>query len=158
MSIVTVVMFLRLPTPPGKLREKLSRMDWMYDLDMLLIIHILIPDGFFFSFCKYRGNSIIISSTTGIVIGLTWGGVRYSWSSAAVLVPLIVGVCGLFVFFLYEARFAKNPIVSAYLLAHRRCTHRLSPDSIHDNLKSNKPQRVCATILASRYPGDQLTR
>ena len=63
---------------------------------------------------SYRcsGNLLCIGSTTAFVIGLTWGGVTHPWSSASVLVPLIVGAVGLVVFVAYEAIFAKEPIVS----------------------------------------------
>lgn len=59
----------------------------------------------------FRGNFIIIASTTSVVIALTWGGVIHAWSSPRVIVPLVLGLVGMFVFFLYEARVAKNPIV-----------------------------------------------
>ena len=53
-----------------------------------------------------------MGSTTAIVLALTWGGTEHPWSSAQVLVPLIVGLVGLVVFIAYEATLAKNPIVS----------------------------------------------
>jgi hypothetical protein len=46
------------------------------------------------------------------MIGLTWGGVQYPWSSARILASLILGVIGLMVFLWYEFTFAANPIVS----------------------------------------------
>ncbi len=58
------------------------------------------------------GNLLVIASTTSIVVGLTWGGVQFAWSSAHVLAPLIVGLCGIVFFFIYEAYWARNPIVS----------------------------------------------
>lgn len=58
-----------------------------------------------------RGNFLIISSSTAVVIGLSWGGVRYSWTSAHVLAPLIIGLIGIVVFIVYEAKVAKEPIV-----------------------------------------------
>lgn len=58
------------------------------------------------------GNLLIIASTTSIVVGLTWGGVQFAWSSAHVLAPLIVGLSGVVFFFIYEAHWARNPIVS----------------------------------------------
>ena len=62
-------------------------------------------------FTPYSGNLIIIGSTAAVVIALTWGGVTHPWSSAQVLVPLVIGVVGFVVFFIYEAKVAKNPIV-----------------------------------------------
>lgn len=31
-----IVLFLKLPTPPGTFREKLARMDWMYALHRII--------------------------------------------------------------------------------------------------------------------------
>lgn len=58
------------------------------------------------------GNFLIISSTCAIVIGLTWGGAQFPWSSANVIVPLVLGFVGLFGFFIYEALYASEPLVS----------------------------------------------
>ena len=58
------------------------------------------------------GNALVIASTTSVVIALTWGGVTFSWSSAHVLVPLIVGLVGIVAFFAYEMFVAKVPMVS----------------------------------------------
>lgn len=49
------------------------------------------------------------------MIGLTWGGVQYPWSSAHVLSPLIIGLVGLCVFVIYEIYFCKPPIVPIVL-------------------------------------------
>ncbi|KAI0826717.1 Mfs1.2 [Trametes gibbosa] len=94
LAMVMVMIFMKLPTPSGSLTSKLNRMDWL-------------------------GNALVITSTTVVVIGLTWGGVQYPWKSARVLVPLILGLCGLGFFFLYEARWARNPIVPVSLLQNR---------------------------------------
>ncbi|KAI0709725.1 Mfs1.2 [Earliella scabrosa] len=93
-AFAMVFVFLKLPVPTATLKSKLGRMDWI-------------------------GNVLVISSTAAVVIGLTWGGVVYSWSSARVLAPLIVGLCGLVAFFVYEATLATNPIVPISLLQNR---------------------------------------
>ncbi|KAJ6476037.1 Mfs1.2 [Mycena vitilis] len=93
-AFILTLLFLSLPTPPGTLREKLRRMDWI-------------------------GNGLIISSTSSAIIGLTWGGVQYSWSSAQVLVPIILGLCGIIGFFVYETRVAAYPLVPYALLSNR---------------------------------------
>ncbi|THH32203.1 hypothetical protein EUX98_g2003 [Antrodiella citrinella] len=93
-ALTMSLIFLNLPTPPGTLVEKLGRMDWI-------------------------GNLLCIGSTTSFVIGLTWGGVTHPWSSAQVLIPLILGVMGFVVFVIYEGLFAKNPIIPWTLLRNR---------------------------------------
>ncbi len=74
-----------------------------------------------------------MGSTAGIVIALSWGGVNFAWTSANVLVPLIVGLLGLVFFIYYEAKFATYPLVRAlcippgqdiyeqYSRSHLRC-------------------------------------
>ncbi|KAG6909191.1 hypothetical protein DXG01_001705 [Tephrocybe rancida] len=94
LTVVLVLLLLKLPTPPGTMREKLAKMDWI-------------------------GNFLIIASTTSVVVALTWGGVVYAWSSARVLVPLILGLLGMALFLVYEAKFAKNPIVPFEVLSNR---------------------------------------
>ncbi|KAJ7641556.1 iron permease [Roridomyces roridus] len=89
-----VTIFLRLKKPNTPLHEKLKHMDWI-------------------------GNSIIVASTTSVVIGLTWAGIQFSWSSAQVLAPLILGILGLVGFLVYEARFTEFPIVPISLLSSR---------------------------------------
>ncbi|KAI0051607.1 MFS general substrate transporter [Auriscalpium vulgare] len=73
LDAVLVAVFLRLRTPVAPLCEKLRRMDWF-------------------------GNLLIISSSTSVVIALTWGGIEFPWTSARVLVPLILGLLGLIAF------------------------------------------------------------
>ncbi|KAF7340295.1 Iron permease [Mycena venus] len=88
------VAFLRLRTPPGTLREKFARID-------------------------YIGNILVVAATTSTVIALTWGGIEFTWGSAHVLVPLIIGLIGLAVFIVYEGRFAEYPMVPFDVLSTR---------------------------------------
>ncbi|KAJ7050309.1 major facilitator superfamily domain-containing protein [Mycena amicta] len=91
---ILVILFLRLPTPPGTLWEKMARID-------------------------YVGNMIVIAATTAIVLGLTWGGTQFSWGSRQVLISLLLGLFGLVIFVLYESRFAKHPMVPFSVLSTR---------------------------------------
>ncbi|KAG8951997.1 hypothetical protein FRC04_005330 [Tulasnella sp. 424] len=69
------------------------------------------------------GNAIIIVATTITIIALTWAGVQHSWGSAAVLVPLILGLLGIGAFFVYEAKVPIEPVVPWELIANRTsCT------------------------------------
>lgn len=61
---------------------------------------------------------MITSSSTACVIGLTWGGVRFAWTSPQVLVPLILGLTGIFGFLVYEATIANEPLVSLSSYKH----------------------------------------
>ncbi|KAF8532577.1 MFS general substrate transporter [Gautieria morchelliformis] len=92
-AIVTVV-FLDLPIPPGTVREKVSRMDWI-------------------------GNFIVITASCSTTFALTQGGVNAPWQSARILSPLIVGLAGLVIFVVYEARWATYPLVPFSILSNR---------------------------------------
>lgn len=61
------------------------------------------------------GNVIIISSTSAVILGLTWGGVQYPWMSYHVLVPLILGATGIVGFLAYEFLLASHPMVPRHL-------------------------------------------
>jgi hypothetical protein len=65
------------------------------------------------------GNGIVIASTVAMNLGLTWGGVKYSWSSYHVLVPLIIGIAGIGVFLVYEIRIPEKPIVPWRIWSNR---------------------------------------
>lgn len=64
----------------------------------------------------HRGNILVIGSSSAVVLGLTWGGITAPWSSYRVLVPLILGLLGFFVFITFEALWAVEPIVRLRLL------------------------------------------
>ncbi|TDL19134.1 iron permease [Rickenella mellea] len=93
-AFVLVSIFLRVRTPEGTIREKLARIDWF-------------------------GNMLIIAGSTLAIVGMTFGGVRFPWTSAQVLAPLIIGLTLMAFFLLYEAKFAKNPTVPLEVVSNR---------------------------------------
>ncbi|KAJ7584102.1 iron permease [Mycena floridula] len=84
LAFVLVARFLNVRHPDGSLKEKLARVDWI-------------------------GNAIVIAGTTLTNLGLTWGGVESPWSSAKVLVPLVLGIALLVLFVLYEFKVPREP-------------------------------------------------
>ncbi|KAG5797456.1 hypothetical protein H9Q69_003477 [Fusarium xylarioides] len=66
--------------PPTTLRRQQSRLD---DL---------------FAQVDYFGIMLFVGSIASIMIGLTWGGNTYPWSSSQVLVSLVIGCVGLLAF------------------------------------------------------------
>ncbi|KAF8160345.1 iron permease [Mycena galopus ATCC 62051] len=89
-----VLLFLNLPAPRTSLKEKMGQFDWI-------------------------GIFLIVASSCSCVISLTWAGIIYPWSSIRILLPLILGLCGLGVFLAYEFHYAKYPIVSIQYLSNR---------------------------------------
>ncbi|KAJ3487811.1 hypothetical protein NLI96_g3281 [Meripilus lineatus] len=95
-AMTLVFFYLRVKIPPGSMRSKLARIDWL-------------------------GNLIVIAGTTLAILGLTWGGVRYPWSSAHVLAPLLLGLALLGVFVAYEATVPEKPTIPFKVLMNRTC-------------------------------------
>ncbi|KAF8685508.1 Iron permease [Rhizoctonia solani] len=93
-AIVLVLLFLNLNTPKEPFNEKIRRIDWV-------------------------GNILVIASTTSVVLALTWAGALHPWKSYQVLVPLVVGLLGLLVTFVYEFNWATEPILPRELLWNR---------------------------------------
>ncbi|KAJ7701234.1 iron permease [Mycena rosella] len=89
-----VVMYLSVNRPEGSIREKLGQVDWV-------------------------GNGIVVVGTGLAIIGMTWGGIRYPWSSVEVLAPLIIGLSLLVVFAVYEAKVPTRPTIPLDVISNR---------------------------------------
>ncbi|KAH6672347.1 major facilitator superfamily domain-containing protein [Halenospora varia] len=85
-ALVLVPICIRLKVVPTSLLDKLKRIDWI-------------------------GSLIFIGSATGFIMGISWGGVQYAWSSWHTIVPIVVGFCGFIGFYFYEDMVAVEPIV-----------------------------------------------
>jgi len=96
LAIPLVAVFMVLPTPFANLslKEKSKKFDLI-------------------------GNLLIVGSSVSAIIGLTWGGTSFSWSSGQVLGTLCAGGCGFLIALLYEARFAQEPTIPPALLKTR---------------------------------------
>ncbi|KAF2772653.1 MFS multidrug transporter-like protein [Teratosphaeria nubilosa] len=58
----------------------------------------------------YVGGFLSVAGMILFMAGMQWGGYQYSWGSAHVLVPLVLGVAILVAFFLWEAYGANCPM------------------------------------------------
>ena len=68
------------------------------------------------------GNGLLVGSVVSILIALTWGNTRYSWSSWHVLVPLLVGFAGTVLFHAFEAsKWCIEPTIPGRLFTNRTC-------------------------------------
>ncbi|KAK3178817.1 hypothetical protein OEA41_000954 [Lepraria neglecta] len=78
------------------------------------------------------GNAIFILATTSILIALTNGGTRYSWSTRRILLPLIAGFIGLGLFYLFEvSKLCIEPTLPPQLFANRISTAAFVLTFIH---------------------------
>jgi MFS family permease len=92
-----IAIFLKLNFRTSTFTDKLRRVDWI-------------------------GSVLFISSLTGFLIPLTWGGVMYSWSSWRTLFPLLLCAAGLVAFVAYEEWFEKQggePMIRMSILKTR---------------------------------------
>ncbi|KAI9045890.1 MFS general substrate transporter [Aspergillus affinis] len=94
LSALFIVFFFRLPKPPGSLRQKLLRID-------------------------YLGTILFVGSISSFLIPLSWGGIMYSWSSWRTLVPLILGAVGLLIFIIYEIYIPREPMIPHSVFTNR---------------------------------------
>jgi MFS family permease len=94
---IFVFLFLNLKVLPGSLVEKIRQID-------------------------YVGTILFVGSLSSFLIPISWGGISYAWSSWHTLVPLIIGIAGLFVFAFYEYRFASDPIIPPMIFVNRTAT------------------------------------
>ncbi|KAI8976648.1 Mfs1.1 [Trametes punicea] len=95
LAFVVVFVFLRLRKPPIESYKKaFLAVDWI-------------------------GNAILIASAASCIVGLTWAGIRYPWSSAQVIAPLVVGILGLFGALVYDAYVASHPVIPTAIIKHR---------------------------------------
>ena len=85
-GFVGIIAFLKLENRKRTLKQKLAEID-------------------------YVGSVIFLASSTSFLIAITWGGVMFAWSSWHTLVPIILGVFGLSLFVIWEAKIATHTVL-----------------------------------------------
>jgi EmrB/QacA subfamily drug resistance transporter len=93
-ALVTIQLLLKLHLEDSTSREKLARID-------------------------FTGIIFFALADTSLLLGVTFGGVMFPWSSWHVLVPLILGFVGLAGFGVYEFCIPKHPMVRIVVFANR---------------------------------------
>lgn len=92
--MIVLVFFLRLPTPHGKLAEKLRRVD-------------------------YAGTFTVLAFATLFLLALNFGGQTFPWKSAAVIVPLVLSFLLVVLLVYVEKHVAKEPLMPPRLFKNR---------------------------------------
>lgn len=85
-GFLSVPLVMRLHARRAPLKERLMHVDWI-------------------------GGFLFISSTCSFLIGLTWGGAQYPWSSWRTLLPLIAGLGGIVATLMWERYRAARPFI-----------------------------------------------
>ena len=60
----------------------------------------------------WTGNALFVASLTTLLVGISWAGSQYKWSSFRTIVPFVVGGIGLLGTLAYEARISKIPFLN----------------------------------------------
>ncbi|KAH8645706.1 major facilitator superfamily transporter [Xylariales sp. PMI_506] len=89
-GLIVVPILLTIRPRTESFQEKLLRVDWV-------------------------GCVLFMGSATSFLVAICWGGTEKPWSSAATIVPLVVGSVGLVITLVWEVRFAKEPLLKREL-------------------------------------------
>lgn len=89
-GLVLVLCVFKETTLKASLTKKLRRIDWV-------------------------GSCFFVFSMTSFLIGLSWGGVQFAWTSYRTLVPVILGLVGVFATVLWELFQASEPFLQRTL-------------------------------------------
>ncbi|KAJ2225861.1 hypothetical protein EV180_003198 [Coemansia sp. RSA 518] len=93
-ALAMIVFVLRIPRPHGLLVEKTKRIDAV-------------------------GALLFVAGVVMLLLGLSWGGRGYAWSSALVICMLVFGLVVLALFAVYEYKVPEVPLVPVRLLKTR---------------------------------------
>ncbi len=110
-ALLLLVLFLQVGyKKESTVMEKIKRIDWI-------------------------GNILFVASVVAILIGITWGGSVYPWSSFRVIVPLVLGFVGLIVFELFErCKFCVEPVMPPQIFGNRTSLTAMVLTFIHSLL------------------------
>jgi hypothetical protein len=76
-------------TVKASLKQKILRVDWL-------------------------GSFLFIGGTTSFLIGVSWGGIQYKWTSVNTIVPILGGLFGVILSCVWETR-VKEPVLRGSL-------------------------------------------
>ncbi|KAK5100972.1 hypothetical protein LTS08_004578 [Lithohypha guttulata] len=79
----------------------------------------------------YVGSLLAIGSATAFILGISWGGVQYSWSAYQTILPIVLGVVGSVGFFFYEEYVPAEPIVPTKVFKNLNCSASYVNTIIH---------------------------
>ncbi|MCJ1397825.1 hypothetical protein MMC11_001021 [Xylographa trunciseda] len=78
-------------------------------------------------------NAIFIAAVTAVLLALTWGGTVYSWETYHIIVALVLGFTGLFIWtaFVWTPRLAPEPSFPRKIVSNRTSTAALIVTFLH---------------------------
>ncbi|CAE6410666.1 unnamed protein product [Rhizoctonia solani] len=94
LSAAAVIFFMPLKPVEGSILNKLAKVDWI-------------------------GAALALLGTTTLVLGITWGGSEYPWSSGHVIGTLVAGGVSSILFILWEWKGAALPLMPLHIYKNR---------------------------------------
>ncbi|KAF8849212.1 MFS general substrate transporter [Acephala macrosclerotiorum] len=95
-ALATIVPFLKLKySREGTVTDRLKRVDWI-------------------------GNAVLVVAVASILFALSYGGTKYKWGSANIIIPMIAGFIGMIVFALIQrSGYLAEPTMPPQLFSNR---------------------------------------
>lgn len=81
----------------------------------------------------FSGNAIFIGAIVSVLLGLTWGGTVYDWSTFHIVVPIVLGFAGMLLFTAFEwtPRLCPEPSFPRKVVSNRTSAAALGLTLIH---------------------------
>ncbi|KAK8090789.1 mfs general substrate transporter, partial [Apiospora phragmitis] len=93
-GLVTVPIFVKLSGEKSSFASKMKRVDWV-------------------------GGFLFIGGMTSFLVGLSWAGIEYGWSSIQVIVPMVAGTVAVFFTIMWEVHCAREPFLRPSIFSSR---------------------------------------
>ncbi|ORX86272.1 MFS general substrate transporter [Anaeromyces robustus] len=84
-AIIVIFLYVNIPTPPGSISEKIKKIDFI-------------------------GTFFLVASVVSLLLGLSWGGTKFSWTSTVIILLFVGFFIGGTIYLYVEWKIAKEPI------------------------------------------------
>jgi len=93
-AIIVILIVIRIPTPHGTFKEKFKKIDFL-------------------------GTTFLVLFVVPLLLGLSWGGTKYSWTSLNINSLIIGSIICLIIYVLIEWKFAIEPLTPFQMFKNR---------------------------------------
>jgi len=93
-AVIVISLFVNIPTPKSSMIEKIKRIDFL-------------------------GTFLLVITVVSLLLGLSWGGSKYSWSSSTIILLFVGFAIGFVLYLIVEAKFAKEPLTPFQIFKNR---------------------------------------
>jgi len=93
-AVVVIFLFVNIPVPPGTFMEKFKKIDFL-------------------------GTLLLVLSVVSLLLGLSWGGSKYSWKSATIILLFVGFLIGFILYLLVEWKVAREPLTPFEIFKNR---------------------------------------